>query len=178
MHRSCTVGIPSIRMSPSASVSLPASLDWEHRFPPTASPESFPSAPEDDSPVPSFASGRSLLPLDCVLPLLRPAHSSRPSPLLPSAARTSLSFRKFAQRCLKSIAFGPPRLHRFCLRHSRGGYRSCRSPRLGSLCTVPVPSLAPFFGSSALRSTGITRLPRYYGLCCLLLHSRRGDLPR
>jgi hypothetical protein len=29
----------------------------------------------------------------------------------------------------------------------------------------PVPSLAPFFGSSALRSTAVTRLPRYYGLC-------------
>ena len=29
----------------------------------------------------------------------------------------------------------------------------------------PVPSLAPFLGSSALRSAAVTRLLRYYGLC-------------
>src|SRR6266853_546525 len=34
---------------------------------------------------------------------------------------------------------------------------------------LPVPSLAPFFGSSALRSSRVTGLLRYYGLCSLLL---------
>src|ERR1019366_2138218 len=69
------------------------------------------------------------------------------------------------KRCLKSIAFGPPRLHRFCLRHSLSGTRSWCSRRFGSLWTVPVPSLAPFFSSSALRSSRVTGLLRYYGFC-------------
>jgi len=51
-------------------------------------------------------------------------------------------------------------MHRFCLQHSRGGNRSCYSPRLGSIWTVPVPSLAPFFSSSALRSNRVTGLLR------------------
>src|SRR6202041_2689115 len=78
-------------------VSLPASPDSEHKFPPTASPESFPSAPEDDSPVPSLSSRRSPPLPSYVLPPPKPAHSSRPSQLLPSDSRTSLSFGRFAK---------------------------------------------------------------------------------
>ena len=137
----------------------------ERRFPPAISLGSFPSAPEDVSPVPSLSFGRSLPPLYCVLPPLKRSRSSRPSQLLPSGSRTLLSFGRFAKQRLKSIALGPPRLHRFCLRPPRGGCRSCSSQRLRSLWTVSVPSLAPFFSSSALRSSHITGLLRYYGFC-------------
>jgi hypothetical protein len=37
--------------------------------------------------------------------------------------------------------------------------------RIWSLLAIPVSSLAPFFTSSALRSSRVTGLLSYYGLC-------------
>jgi len=133
----------------------------ERRFPPTASPGSFPGAPEDVSPVSPSSSGRSPPPLCCVLPPPKPARSSRPLPPLPSGSRTLLSFGRFAPRHLKSIAFGSPRFHRFCLRSSQERHplltlsptrvsldRS--SPLFSSVPQFFSPSLQPHYRPSSL----------------------------
>ncbi len=67
----------------------------------------------------------------------------------------------------RPAAVGWQRLHRLVPQRSQVGYRSCCAwdSSLLFFAGSPVPSLAPFFGSSALRSTAVTRLPRYYGLC-------------
>src|SRR5262245_55969121 len=65
-----------------------------------------------------------------------------------------------------SLRFGSPRLHPFCLCASGSATAVVASAvRVLFLRRCSVPSLAPFFGSSALRSAAITRLPRYFGLC-------------
>jgi hypothetical protein len=51
------------------------------------------------------------------------------------------------------------------VRTRRGGCRSCCSSRIWSLWTLPVPSLAPFFRSSALRSSRVTGLLRCRPRC-------------
>ena len=83
------------------------------------------------------------------------------------------------RRSLEFIASGLLRFHRYGFGIRLGGHRSCDAHRLrNSLARfeslLPSCPLSP----SALRSTRITRLLRYYGLCCLLSCSHRRDLPR
>jgi transposase-like protein len=79
--------------------------------------------------------------------------------LLPSRSRTSLSVERFAEFPASSPRFGLSRLRRYSL----------RTPRLAPVVDAPVirarflrqslvPPLAPFLGSSALRSSRITFL--------------------
>jgi len=57
------------------------------------------------------------------------------------------------------------RLHRLGLEHCQVAAMQLPLPRNLVSLSPPVPSLAPFFNSSALRSSRVTGLLRYYGLC-------------
>jgi hypothetical protein len=64
-------------------------------------------------------------------------------------------------------AWDSPRLHRFCPSRSLRVATAVVAPSdFRTLSTLTsVASLAPLLRSSALRSSGVTRLLRYYGLC-------------
>jgi hypothetical protein len=78
-------------------------------------------------------------------------------------------FRSEVSRGLRLgfAAWDPPRFHRFCpLRSIRVATAVVAPSDFRTLSTwTPVASLAPLLRSSALRSSGVTRLLRYYGLC-------------
>src|SRR5260370_4544404 len=146
--------------------SLPASPGSEPRSPPAASPESSASASADGPPVLSSSCGRSPARPDSLSPLSVLAPDSRPRLPPPSDSRTSLSFRRSAKFGLVSPLSAHHGFTVSACQRSRVGHRSCGAPDSNPLIApASVPSLAPFFGSLALRSSRVTGLLRYYGLC-------------
>ena len=141
----------------SALVSLPASQGSERRSPSATSHESTPSAPEDDSPVPSSSYGRFPPHPGCVSPLPAPSGSSHPRHLFhhslvhrsPSkGSRVPAWSRRFRLTAAAPLLpTGTPGLATVVV---------ASGIRVLLLRRPSVPSLAPFFGPSALRSTAIT----------------------
>ena len=87
------------------------------------------------------------------------------APVFPSPTTSSIRFSYIALfQKVREVrpgfsALGSPRLHRFCLPALPSWLRrSCCAPGFESSSLPPasVPSLAPFFSSSALRSTAVT----------------------